>query len=415
MGKNINKPLGVIILSILLACLFCLPAVAGENENQTSVYGNAADIILVDFDQINQTDYSITQGASLPQFPSSLTGYDANYTAYALDVTWSSGAYNGLSGTYVFEAVLPDGYAFASGINTPQIVLVVSGPERGSHLSSLNSAVDTSLLPLSAGTVDTTVSDAAIVAALVGSGVTPFNINVTGDPLQRGLYSGAGAILEIDSGIVMSTGDANDSFSAFYASTAFRNPGDADLDLAAGTITQDAIAIEFDFIPQTSTISFQFIFASNEWDQVHFDDVFALFVNGNNRALMPSGSPVSIGSVLSESGIPWTSTTPASQGYFVNTEGTGIFGFTGKTVVLTCSANVTPGEVTRIKLVIADVGDYIVDSALFIQAGSIGALPELPVAGDTTLPWIWMATGLGVLAVVALGYRLVLKRAPRRN
>ncbi len=44
-------------------------------------------------------------------------------------------------------------------------------------------------------------------------------------------------------------------------------PGDADLNtiVGEGNITNDAAVLEFDFVPTSSTISFQYVFASEEY------------------------------------------------------------------------------------------------------------------------------------------------------
>jgi len=271
-------------------------------------------------------------------------------------------------------------------MGAPALAEDVSGQSKGALRESVIATDGPGILavaiaPLGAnGSVTTTVSDEEIVKKLVGANIDPFNIVIIGDAsnVQRGIFSGAQNAVGLDSGVVLSTGDANDVFNDALASTSFERPGDTDLSSLIGKDTGDAAVIEFDFIPETSAIEFKYVFASSEWNQeVAYNDVFGLFINGTNRAFLPSGNVVSVGNILTDSGLPWpVNPPPPSQGYFVNTVAVNDFSFNGVSIILTCVADVTPGEVTHVKLAIADVGDYIYDSALFIEANSIGALPE---------------------------------------
>jgi hypothetical protein len=61
-------------------------------------------------------------------------------------------------------------------------------------------------------------------------------------------------------------------------------PGDSDLDsLIPGFATFDATVLEFDFVPSTSVISFQYVFGSEEYNEFvnsAQNNVFGFFVNG---------------------------------------------------------------------------------------------------------------------------------------
>jgi len=64
--------------------------------------------------------------------------------------------------------------------------------------------------------------------------------------------------------------------------------------------TNDAAVLEFDFVPTQSTISFQYVFASEEYNEYvdQYNDVFGFFVNSQNIALIPGSSdPVTINNV----------------------------------------------------------------------------------------------------------------------
>jgi Cadherin-like domain/Calx-beta domain/RTX calcium-binding nonapeptide repeat (4 copies) len=215
-----------------------------------------------------------------------------------------------------------------------------------------------------------------LVESLIGTGVTVSNVTFNGSAqaagtFRRGIDEGIG----IESGIILSTGNIadaaglNDSDST---STDFNTPGDTDLDsIIPSPNTQDASVLEFDFVSQKSQISFQFVFASEEYNEYvnsNFNDAFAFFLDGQNIALIPgTNTALSINTV----------NKTANSAYFRDND-FGDFGgqtpyhseFDGLTTVLTAQANLDPSIPHHIKLVIADNSDGIYDSAIFLSSGS---------------------------------------------
>ena len=62
-------------------------------------------------------------------------------------------------------------------------------------------------------------------------------------------------------------------------------PGDADLDALAAFPTFDAAVLELDFVPTSDAVVFQYVFASDEYNEyvnTEFNDVFAFLINGAN-------------------------------------------------------------------------------------------------------------------------------------
>ena len=60
--------------------------------------------------------------------------------------------------------------------------------------------------------------------------------------------------------------------------------------LGEGYSTYDATTLEFDFVAPTDVISFQYVFASdeyNEWVNSSFNDAFGFFLDGVNIAKIP--------------------------------------------------------------------------------------------------------------------------------
>ena len=155
--------------------------------------------------------------------------------------------------------------------------------------------------------------------------------------------------------------------------------GDSDLEQALQiSNTSDATSLEFDFTPLTNKISFDYIFASEEYHdnaQCRYSDGFAflLKVAGStntyqNLALIPgTQTPVKVTSVHPAA--------PACQAeneqYFGNYNGTiAPINFNGQTKIMTAQADVTPGVTYHMKLVIADETNPQYDSAIFLGGGS---------------------------------------------
>lgn len=162
--------------------------------------------------------------------------------------------------------------------------------------------------------------------------------------------------------------------------------GGSDPDLAdiAGNNIYDATIVEFDFIPGTDTVSFDYIFASEEYIEyvnAGYNDVFGFFLSGPgitgpysnnaiNIALIPNTTtPVSIDNVNNS----------LNSQYFIHNENNNFpdlqnaIQYDGLTTILTAEAIVTPNQTYHIKLAISDVGDGILDSGVFLLANSFSS------------------------------------------
>jgi hypothetical protein len=233
------------------------------------------------------------------------------------------------------------------------------------------------------------VTAASLVATLLGPGVSASNITYQGNNVSSGTFSGGTGIIGFESGIILSSGQANAVIGPNDGNdtASFDNglPGNAQLDaLVPGNPTFDATVLSFDFVPQGSTLKFNYVFASEEYNKFvgqTFHDVFGFFLNAQNLALVPgTNTPLTIDTV--NAGNP-ANGTPASNPQFyinnapasdplpapvqLNTE------MDGLTVVLQVTANVIPGVTNHIDLGVEDVGDGLFDSNVFIQAGSFAA------------------------------------------
>ncbi|MCV6629662.1 MAG: T9SS type B sorting domain-containing protein [Flavobacteriaceae bacterium] len=156
--------------------------------------------------------------------------------------------------------------------------------------------------------------------------------------------------------------------------------GDADLQNITNTPnTVNATYLQFEFVPSISNISFDFIFASEEYNelfQCDFSDVFAFILtdskgNSRNLAVVPgTTTPIKVTTV--HGNLKGSKCNAINETYFdsYNDPVISVTNFNGQTVPITARADVVPGEVYTIKLVIGDQVDGNYDSAVFLEAGS---------------------------------------------
>jgi hypothetical protein len=233
-----------------------------------------------------------------------------------------------------------------------------------------------------------------LLQCLIGPGVEISNAVLTGAPEAAGTFSAGLVPFGIDQGIVLSSGNVVTAAGPnLLDDTSYDNglPGDPDLDgLIPGYSTYDATVLEFDFeCGETAVISFQYVFASeeyNEWVDSPFNDVFGFFLNGTNIATAPAacsggGLPVSINNINCQNpynppGGPncdcYRNNELSTRVQIIDTE------MDGLTQVFFATATLQPG-VNHIKLAIADAGDRVLDSNVLIRCQSFtcGEPPDI--------------------------------------
>lgn len=224
------------------------------------------------------------------------------------------------------------------------------------------------------------VTPTDLVNALLGPGVTASNITFTGDPQAAGSFAGGTGIIGFAGGIVLSSGaiaDVPGPNASDGTTTDHGLAGDLHLNgLVTPLPTYDAAVLEFDFVPCASEVTFDYVFSSEEYNEYansSVNDVFGFFLNGINVARLPGSTVyISINTVNGGNPYGFDAQNPA---YFINndtSDGGGAINteMDGLTVVLQVKAAVTPGASNHIKLAIADTGDGILDSNVFLRAGS---------------------------------------------
>ena len=228
---------------------------------------------------------------------------------------------------------------------------------------------------------------------LLGGGVIATNHSFQGDPSQIGWFDGSNSNLGIDTGIVLSSGDVadivgpNDSPGSFFIGN-FDLPGDPTLDVVIDpAVTNDAAVLEFDFVPTSDTLKFKYVFGSEEYLEyvATINDAFGFFLSGpnpaggmyidENLALIPGTTdPVSIFNVNDVTNSAYYIDNGDGSTAPQNTDPT-VIQFDGFTTPLTAIAAVICGATYHIKLVVADAGDDIIDSGVFLEAGSFFSPP----------------------------------------
>lgn len=140
----------------------------------------------------------------------------------------------------------------------------------------------------------------------------------------------------------------------------------------------DACIVEMDIIPLGDTLSFRYMFASEEYDEYvgsSFNDAFAFFISGpgiegkKNLAVLESGSRVSVNSI--NNGNPLNNHKPTNPSFYNKNVGQIPLEFDGFTRTLEVVESVTPFETYHLKLVITDATDWAYDSGVFIEKGSV--------------------------------------------
>jgi len=242
--------------------------------------------------------------------------------------------------------------------------------------------------------------NALVQNVLIGPGVQVSNVFYSGSPGAIGTFNSANANVGIDEGIVMTTGTISQGANGPHGPN---NQGNAGVDnnvggynplsTLGGTSTFNAAILEFDFVPLSDTVRFEYVFASEEYPEYvgsQFNDVFAFFITGpginpagENMAIIPgTGQPVAINNVNAGQN---------SQFFVNNGDGTQspfnssptFIQYDGFTRPLEAVSRVQCGETYHLIIAIADVGDGIFDSGIFLRANSFSS--EQPVSVDYTL------------------------------
>lgn len=206
-----------------------------------------------------------------------------------------------------------------------------------------------------------------------------------------GYFNALGSAFPIKEGLVLTTGklaNVEGPNNRLSDDDAPNWNGDADLEYALNeSNTTNATIIEFEFTSIANQISFNYVFASEEYQEnnsstCNYSDLFGFLIRPisetdyTNIALVPNtNTPVKVTTVHPNIS---NGCSAQNEDYFESWNNSiAPINFNGQTKVLTASANVIPNERYHVKLVIADEQNYRYDSAVFFEAGSFQSTVDL--------------------------------------
>lgn len=235
----------------------------------------------------------------------------------------------------------------------------------------------------------------------------------TGDTFRPGKQSFAyfnrnGSSFPFDEGIVLATSTSQSAIGPFVSNPtdgqddSTRWGSDSDLNEILGISSINTTVLEFDFIAYTNSLSFNYIFASNEYQYNYpcdYSDGFAFLIKEagttdsyKNLAVLPNtNTPVSSVNIRPKieqgtrpGGISYLGCEASNVSYFNGTNGnTSPVNYAGQTVVMTAEGTVTAGKTYHVKLVIGDATVVLQNSAIFLEAGSFAS--KIVLGGDRTI------------------------------
>ncbi len=230
---------------------------------------------------------------------------------------------------------------------------------------------------------NTSVTALQLAQALVGPGATVLNPVITGAFGSYGTFAnGSSTNIGIDHGIILTSGTATLPNTNTMASFGASNGAPGDPLLAFAGTTNDACRFEFDVVAYDSILTFNYVFASDEYnDYVNsINDAFGFFISGpgivgqQNIAVVPGTSTqITINNVncgLNGSyyvcNDPWDPLGGGCTTQCPTNAAQTTVEYDGFTTLLTAQANVMACDTYHLVLVIADVSDFIFDSGVMI-------------------------------------------------
>lgn len=216
---------------------------------------------------------------------------------------------------------------------------------------------------------------------IAGPGVMVSGAVITGSAdAIGGFNSGVNPIgINVESGVVFGTGNVTDFAQpqGTFSSTGLGTPGNPYLANLASITSNDALTLEFDFVPNADWVSFDYVFGSEEHPTFScnptFNDIFAITVQGVTVplpetliTLIPAtATPVSIGTVNNQG---CGNATYYVDNTVLNSQNV-VFG--GFTTVLTAEMAVICGETYHLRMMISDGGDSSYDTGCFVAENSL--------------------------------------------
>ena len=272
---------------------------------------------------------------------------------------------------------------------------------------------------------------------MLGEGVEVTNVTFEGTAQAVGYFRSGNSALDIEEGIVLTTGfvEGVQGINQPSSNTVLQN----NLSTASDPYLEGVLAEQghtgvplmnvaryvIDFIPSGDRVSFNYVFASEEYPEFvcsAYNDIFGFFIEGpgfagpyvngaENLATIPGTTiPVRVNTINPgvqgsdiRTDISYCQGTEGSLAYsslYVDNLTTPSYPvYDGLTTKLTAEASVQPCQPYRITIAIADVNDFTYDSGVFLEANSFNTETiDLSVESDAIGGQI--AEGCGTAEVI---------------
>ena len=231
-----------------------------------------------------------------------------------------------------------------------------------------------------------------VVNSIISGGLTITNATLNCPNNAYGTFTnGETTDIGIPTGLVMTTGnvaDINAPGADFMSTDNGTNCNDPQLNNLEPLANNDCCILEFDVVPTCNELQIRFVFGSEEypeWVSAGFNDAFGFFISGpdplggnyinDNVAVLPDGNTiVSIDNVNAN----------FNQAFYVNNANGTTNVFDAFTSVLISNVSVVPCESYHFKLAIADAGDGVWDSGVFVDFLECSNALETEVASTPT-------------------------------
>jgi hypothetical protein len=274
--------------------------------------------------------------------------------------------------------------------------------------ATLTTALSLLAAPAMAFSVKPTNNTEILKNNLLGAntaGLSNFSVSIMGEPAAFGTFTKDP--FGLTSGVVLSTGKVADIPGKNRKDNFTTKDSDLNTDFGPEGEKGDLTQLNLSFFANSTVekLVFQYVFASEEFPEfggsTTYNDDFELLLNGINLAKLSDGKTVTINNLVPEphnrsKDHPDYIDNPSLTGIAAN-----IIKLDGFTKVLGFEGLLKKNQTNVLSIRIKDVGDGKLDSAVFIQGGSVGTVQPEPVPEPMTVGGL-MAGG----AMLAAGRKL---------
>lgn len=216
----------------------------------------------------------------------------------------------------------------------------------------------------------------------MGNGVSVSNVLFKGEPNALGIFSDSLRLTGFSNGIIISSGRVElfpGKNSRPNAGANFGRNFFFDEDFITRADMCDGAVLEFDFVPRYDSISFRFVFGSDEYPEFvgkNFNDAFALLLKpkfgkntkSQNIGTLPNGTTVMINNVNHKKNTEWYVANDYFQAPLYNE-----LEYDGLTKPIVAACRVIPNQPYHLKIIIADLEDCEYDSGVLLEALSFNS------------------------------------------